>query len=52
MEIAHIYAGFTLKEADSFRKAVSKKNLSDLKELEEKFISSSLKFCSLFCSSI
>ena len=43
MEIAHIYAGFTLKEADSFRKAVSKKNLSDLKELEEKFISSSLK---------
>ena len=43
MEIAHIYAGFTLKEADSFRKAVSKKNLSDLKNLEEKFITSSLK---------
>lgn len=43
MEIAHIYAGFTLKEADSFRKAVSKKNLNDLKNLEESFISSSMK---------
>ena len=41
--IAMKMAGFTLSEADLFRRGISKKKADVLKEMEEKFISGSIK---------
>lgn len=43
IELAHIYAGYTLGEADILRRAMSKKKEELLKAEEDKFISKSLE---------
>ena len=43
MQLASIYANYTLGEADILRRAMSKKKLDLLKNEEEKFISKSMK---------
>ena len=42
MQVASSYAGFSLGEADLLRRAISKKNASQLEALENKFIKGSL----------
>ncbi len=42
MQVANIYAGYTLGEADILRRAMSKKKLDLLKNEEEKFITKSM----------
>ena len=42
MQIAHIYSGFTLGEADILRRAMSKKKFDLLKSYEQKFIDGAL----------
>ena len=42
MQVANIYAGYSLKEADILRRAMSKKKLDLLKNEEKKFIEKSL----------
>ena len=42
MQIANRMAGFTLGEADILRRAMSKKKLSDLENLKDKFINGSI----------
>ena len=42
MQLANIYAGYTLGEADILRRAMSKKKLDLLKQEEEKFIKKSI----------
>lgn len=37
MQIAQIYAGFTLGKADLLRRAMSKKNLIEMKKMEAEF---------------
>ena len=39
MQVAHVYAGYTLGEADILRRAISKKKVDVLKNEESKFIS-------------
>ena len=39
MQVAHVYAGYTLGEADILRRAISKKKLDVLEKEETKFIS-------------
>lgn len=39
MQIAQIYAGFTLGKADLLRRAMSKKNLTEMKKMEAEFLS-------------
>ena len=43
MQVANIYAGYSLKEADILRRAMSKKKLDLLKAEEEKFIKKSIE---------
>ena len=43
MQLAKIYAGYSLGEADILRRAMSKKKIDLLKSEEEKFISKSIK---------
>lgn len=43
MQVASVFAGYTLGEADILRRAMSKKKVELLKNEEEKFISKSLK---------
>lgn len=43
MQVANVYAGYSLKEADILRRAMSKKKVELLKSEEEKFISKSLQ---------
>ncbi len=43
MQVANIYAGYTLGEADILRKAMSKKKVDILKAEEEKFIKKSIE---------
>ncbi|MBP5679079.1 MAG: DNA polymerase III subunit alpha [Bacilli bacterium] len=43
MQVANIYAGYTLGEADILRRAMSKKKLDLLKAEEEKFIKKSIE---------
>ena len=43
MQIANVFAGFSLGEADILRRAMSKKKLDLLKSEEEKFITGALK---------
>ncbi|MGT2934706.1 DNA polymerase III subunit alpha [Streptococcus castoreus] len=38
MQIAQVYAGFTLGKADLLRRAMSKKNLLEMQKMEEEFI--------------
>ncbi|MGT2743932.1 DNA polymerase III subunit alpha [Streptococcus phocae subsp. phocae] len=38
MQIAQVYSGFTLGRADLLRRAMSKKNLVDMKKMEKEFI--------------
>lgn len=38
MQIAQVYAGFTLGKADLLRRAMSKKNLQEMQKMEEEFI--------------
>ncbi|HFS5519704.1 TPA: DNA polymerase III subunit alpha [Streptococcus pyogenes] len=40
MQIAQVYAGFTLGKADLLRRAMSKKNLQEMQKMEEDFIAS------------
>lgn len=42
MQVANVYAGYSLKEADILRRAMSKKKVDLLKNEEEKFISKSI----------
>ena len=43
MQVANLYAGYTLGEADILRRAMSKKKLELLKQEEDKFISKSVE---------
>ena len=43
MQLANVYAGYTLGEADILRRAMSKKKLELLKSEEEKFINKSIE---------
>ena len=43
MQVAHVYAGYTLGEADILRRAISKKKVDILKNEESKFIDKALK---------
>lgn len=43
MQLANIYAGYTLAEADILRRAMSKKKIELLKQEEEKFINKSIQ---------
>ena len=43
MQLANVYAGYSLKEADILRRAMSKKKLDLLKKEEEKFIKKSIE---------
>lgn len=43
MQLANIYAGYTLAEADILRRAMSKKKIELLKQEEEKFINKSVQ---------
>lgn len=43
MRIAQQYASFTLGEADTFRRAISKKHIDDLLNIKQKFINGALK---------
>lgn len=43
MQLANVYAGYTLAEADILRRAMSKKKLELLQQEEEKFISKSIE---------
>ena len=43
MQVANLYAGYTLGEADILRRAMSKKKLELLKQEEDKFISKSIE---------
>lgn len=38
MQIAQVFAGFTLGKADLLRRAMSKKNLAEMKKMEDSFI--------------
>lgn len=39
MQIAQVYAGFTLGKADLLRRAMSKKNIKDMEDMKQEFIS-------------
>ncbi|MBO8427717.1 MAG: DNA polymerase III subunit alpha [Firmicutes bacterium] len=43
MQIARVFAGFSLSEADIFRRAISKKHLNDLENIKEKFFKGAIK---------
>lgn len=43
MQIAQIYAGFTLGKADLLRRAMSKKNVTDMKNMETDFLKGAQK---------
>ncbi|MGT2686354.1 DNA polymerase III subunit alpha [Streptococcus porcinus] len=43
MQIAQVFAGFTLGKADLLRRAMSKKNLSEMKKMENDFLEGAIK---------